>query len=118
MTPAASTRPWDQLTAEVLSGFAEWRRQHPAATLAEIERALDERLDGLRARMLEDAALASAAADLRATPARPACPDCGTPMHADGRAVRHLTTRGDRRLTLSRSRARCPACGAGLFPPR
>jgi ribosomal protein S27AE len=118
MDPARFEARWQELAAEVLSGFREWREQHPTATLSEIERALDERLDGLRARMLEDAALASRAADLRASQARPPCPECGAPMHADGRATRRLTTRGDRRLTLTRHHARCPACGAGLFPPR
>ena len=42
----------------------EWRLQHPTATLSEIEDALDERLSGMRARMLEDLALASAARNL------------------------------------------------------
>lgn len=118
MNPAAFEVRWAELAAELLSGFREWREQHPTATLTEIETALDERLDGLRARLLADAALASAAADLRASPARPPCPACGTPMHADGQATRRLTTRGGRHLTLTRSRARCPACGAGVFPPR
>jgi hypothetical protein len=49
--------------------------------------------------------------------ARPVCPECGTPMQADGREVRRLTTTGDEVLTLTRSHARCPGCGSGLFPP-
>ena len=44
----------------VLTGFKEWRLQHPRATLSELEAALDGRLAVLRARLLEDAALASA----------------------------------------------------------
>ena len=60
---------WDELAAEVLSGMKEWRLQHPKATLREIEAALDERLGKMRARMLQDAALASAAADLKAAQA-------------------------------------------------
>ncbi len=55
---------WNNLAQEVMSGMKEWRLQHPKATLREIEVALDERLGRLRARMLEDVALASAAADL------------------------------------------------------
>ena len=109
---------WQQLTAEVLTGFREWRERHPTATLTEIEAALDERWARARARLVADAALLSAAADLRATAARPAGPGCGARMQADGREVRRLTTVGDQELTLRRSRARCPACGAGLFPPR
>jgi len=37
----------------------EWRVQHPRATLSEMEVALDESLNRMRARMLEDMALAS-----------------------------------------------------------
>ena len=44
----------------------EWRLQHPKATLRQIEQALDDRLAKLRARMLQEAALASAAADIKA----------------------------------------------------
>ena len=50
---------WRTLNEEVITGMKEWRLQHPRATLTEIEAALDERLARLRARMLEDAALAS-----------------------------------------------------------
>jgi uncharacterized protein with PIN domain len=109
---------WQRLADEVWTGLAEWRTQHPKATLAEIEAALDERLADLRARLVQDLALASAATDLRASPECPSCPECGRPMQAAGRFTRHLTTRHERPIALTRSYARCPACGAGLFPPR
>jgi hypothetical protein len=51
------------LSTEILSGLREWRLQHPKATMREIEAALDERWYRLRARMLQDVALACAAAD-------------------------------------------------------
>jgi YgiT-type zinc finger domain-containing protein len=105
------------MTAEIVTGMAEWRQQHPTATLREIEAALDARWAVARARILQEAALASAAADLGRTSARPACPACGGRMEARGRAGRTLTTHGDQPITLRRSRAVCPACGAGLFPP-
>ncbi|MEA2597120.1 MAG: hypothetical protein QOF01_3589 [Thermomicrobiales bacterium] len=108
---------WRDLAGEVLTGFRAWREQHPTATLGEIEDDLDRRWYRLRARLVEDAALRSAAAELGPTAARPACPTCGAPMRADGREARRLTTTGDEVLTLTRSRARCPACGGGLFPP-
>jgi ribosomal protein S27AE len=108
---------WRDLAAEVLTGFRAWREQHPTATLTEIEDELDRRWYRLRARVVEDAAVRSAAADLGATAARPTCPTCGRPLQADGREVRHLTTTGDAVLTLTRARARCPACGTGVFPP-
>jgi predicted RNA-binding Zn-ribbon protein involved in translation (DUF1610 family) len=110
---------WNQLAQEVLSGMKEWRLQHPKATLSEIEAALDERLGHLRARMLEDVALASAAADLsQATAAeRPKCPECGQVLAVRGQHPRELTTHFDQPLHLKRSYAVCPQCGQGLFPP-
>jgi len=110
---------WRQVTEDILSGMAEWRQQHPTATLREIEDALDARWAVARARILQDAALASAAADLRrANPeARPSCPTCGERLEARGQEDRTLTTHGNQPLTLRRTRAVCPACGMGLFPP-
>lgn len=97
----------------------EWRLQHPKATFAEIEGALDTRLSGLRARMLQDVALASAAVSVRG--ARPEdrteCPACGGRLAARGVAARRLTVGHDRTVTLPRAYAVCPACGTGLFPP-
>ena len=111
---------WWPLAEEVLTGMKEWRLQHPTATFSEIEAALDERLGRLRARMLEDAALASAAAtwSQEGGTARPPCPTCGAPLQSRGKAARHLQTHAGQEITLTRSYGTCPACGAGLFPPR
>ncbi len=108
---------WHELAGEVLTGFRAWREQHPTATLTEIEDELDRRWYRLRARVVEDAALRSAAVEVGRTVTRPVCPVCGTAMQADGREVRRLTTTGDEGLTLNRAHARCPTCGRGLFPP-
>ena len=110
---------WNQLAQEVMSGMKEWRLQHPKATLREIEAALDERLGTMRARMLEDAALASAAADLSRAPAneRVKCPQCGTDLAARGQPTRELTTHFNQAVQLKRSYAVCPQCGQGFFPP-
>jgi len=83
--------------------------------LSEIEAALDERLARLRARMLEDAGLASAAADWDA--ARAVCPQCGAPLKARGGHPRQLQTHGGQSLTLQREYGVCPVCQTGLFPP-
>jgi len=110
---------WGDMAAEALSGMAEWRQRHPTATLREIEDAVDEHLATLRARMVEDAALASRARDLSALPVpeRPACPACGATLVPNGSKTRTLTTRQNRQVQLQRSHAVCPACGTGLFPP-
>lgn len=110
---------WPQEAEAVLTGFKEWRVQHPTATLSEIEAALDARLARMRARLLEDAALASAAADLGALPpeARPRCPACDAVMALRGPEARHLTTTYEQPLTLRRHYAICAACGEALSPP-
>ena len=112
-------RRWRALSDEVLTGMKDWRLQHPRATLNELEAALDERLARLRARMLEDAALASAAAEWDAargeTP--PVCPQCGAALQARGGHPRQLQTQGGQSLTLQRAYGVCPVCQTGLFPP-
>ena len=110
---------WDDLAEEVLSGMKEWRLQHPKATLRQIEAALDERLGKMRARMLQDAALASAAADLKAAQAtaRPVCRECGSVLVERMVAERELVTQHNQVLRLERSYGVCPTCGTGLFPP-
>ena len=92
------------LSAEVIVGLKEWRVQHPQATLQEMEAAVDERLAQLRARMLQDLALARQAADLRqaSVQERPVCPTCGGAVEPRGPHERHLTTHQGHTLTLKR----------------
>jgi len=111
---------WDELAEEVLSGMKEWRLQHAKATLREIEVALDGRLGKMRARMLQDAALASVAADLKAAQAaeRPRCGACGSVLVERAVAERQLIPEHNQVLKLVRSYGVCPTCGTGFFPPR
>jgi len=111
---------WQGQSQEMLLGMKEWRLQHPHATLKEIEVALDEHWARLRARMLEDAALASAAAawEGEASEEQPCCRECGAKLKARGvRAARHLQTHGGQEITLQREYGVCPKCGAEFFPP-
>lgn len=111
---------WQQLTQVVTAEMRAWRLAHPKATLREIELELDARLHRMRARMLEDLALTSSAADWATTPAEevPRCPACDQPLQDTGAKPRTLQTHGGQALTLERPYGVCPACGAGLFPPR
>ena len=113
-------QPWHALSADILTGMHEWRRAHPHATLREMETAVDARLAELRARMLEDMALQSVAADWGTAPPeeRPHCPQCGLPLQPRGKQTRTLQTHGGRELVLARSYGVCPACQDGVFPPR
>ncbi len=110
---------WRELSEEVITGMKEWRLQHPKATLGEIEAALDERLDRLRARMLQDTALASANTDWSQNlgELRPSCPSCGEGLVSEGTRKRRLQTRGRQEIELNRKYGVCPNCGVGLFPP-
>lgn len=117
MVSSLSDAAWQRLADEAWAGLAEWRHQHPKATLREIEQAVDERLAGLRARMVQDAALASASADSRVGGGRARCPACGEPMQVEGARTRRLRTTYDQEVALTRAYARCPACGTGVFPP-
>jgi ribosomal protein S27AE len=112
-------RRWNELADEVISGMAEWRVQHPKASLRQIETALDERLGRMRARMLHDLALTSVAADWEQAPEaeHPQCPKCGQRLQRESKHTRHLQTQGGQDLALERRYGTCPACGAGLFPP-
>ena len=107
---------WHKLSEEVMTGMREWRVQHPTATLSEIEDALDERLSGMRARMLEDLALASAARNL--SQGQFECSDCGGTLESSGRRVRRVKTHHNQEIKLSRAYGVCPKCGASFFPPR
>ena len=104
---------------DIITDIAAWRKDHPHATLAEIEAALDDRIAALRTHLLSETVAASALTDWSATPAalRPTCPHCGATLRPRGKRKRHLRTQGGE-LTLDRTYGVCPTCGAGVFPPR
>lgn len=103
---------WDDHAAAVRAALQQWRATHPRATLKEIEQEVDRQLAAVRAGLVGTLAEAGPVADLP-----PPCPDCGTAMRWDGERTRRLTTTHDETLTLTRRYARCPECGAGVFPP-
>lgn len=111
---------WQQLTEQITTEMRAWRLAHPTATLREIETELDRRWARVRARLLEDMAHGSDAAAWADSPraSLPTCPDCGERLQQRGQESRTLQTHGGQDLTLTRSYGVCPACGAGLFPPR
>lgn len=105
--------------AEAVAGLADWRVQHPTATFAEIEAAVDERFNTARARVLGELAQLSRAADLAGKPVgeRARCPDCGAELRPQGTRRRAVVTQGAKEVLLERDYALCPACGRGVFPP-
>jgi hypothetical protein len=72
--------------------MADRRVAHPKATYHEIEAALDERLNQVRARVLANLAMASAADPQGASPAER--PQCGVRLQARGQSERGVVTQG------------------------
>jgi hypothetical protein len=107
---------WEQLAREVLSGMKDWRSQHPRATFAEIEEAIEEQVAKMRARMLSDVVQWREVGG-RETEPQMRCNACGRELEERGKHVRHLMTQGNQQIALERSYGYCPTCRVGFFPP-
>ncbi|HUZ76902.1 MAG TPA: ISKra4 family transposase [Chloroflexota bacterium] len=88
-----------------------WCEEHPQATLAEIEQALEEHLNRLRRRLLENEL-----APRGKRGASAACPACAGQCEARGQRERTLILPGDEQLRLERAYLVCQGCGLGRFP--
>jgi hypothetical protein len=102
---------WQTAVTAVEAEFRAWRADHPEATLTQIEEALDRRLTTARAALLAEVAVDAPERDEW-------CSACGERLVRRGTQTRTLRTAGDAPLALTRSYLTCPACGAGVFPPR
>jgi YgiT-type zinc finger domain-containing protein len=100
-------------------GMSEWRKEHPKATFREIEAAVDERVNQLRAQLIEDMVQLGETEDWsqKAEAERPRCATCGQPLSARGKQTRWLQTNGGEAIKLRRTYGTCPECGEGFFPP-
>lgn len=107
---------WQQQAEEAVARIAHWRQSHAQATLAQIERAVDEQMNRLRAQLIEEVAQASAAAGSESNAGR-VCEQCGQPLQARGRARRRWQTQGGQQVEVERTYVSCPRCGGGFFPP-
>ena len=107
---------WSGMSEEILDGVAQWREEHPRATMREIEGEIDKRLSALRAKMISDTANMSERAKWETTEGVQ-CLDCGAKLIKKGKKKRVLLTRDGREIELDREYAVCPACGQGIFPP-
>ena len=100
-------------------GMTQWRKEHPKATWAEIEAAVDERVNQLRAQMIQDVVQMGKTEDWSQQPEeeRPRCATCGKPLSARGEQTRWIQTMGGEAVKLMRTYGTCPQCGVGFFPP-
>ena len=100
-------------------GMTQWRREHPHATWAEIEAAVDEQINQLRAQLIQDLVQMGESEDWSELPQeeRPRCATCGKPLWARGEQTRYIQTTGGEAVKLTRTSGTCPTCGVGFFPP-
>jgi hypothetical protein len=117
MTDEQLVSRWHEIGARVFGEMDGWRREHPRAKFAEIEAAVEGRLDSLRAELIQQEIDLRAQAEDGAGSERPACAICGQPMETRGTRERSVTVQGNRPVRLRRRYMVCTACGVGHFPP-
>jgi predicted RNA-binding Zn-ribbon protein involved in translation (DUF1610 family) len=102
-----------------LLGMRQWRKEHPKATWAEIEAAVDEQMNQVRAQLLEDLVQMAESEPWNQLPVeeRPTCATCGKALVARGKQSRYVQTNGEQAIKLTRHYGTCPDCGQGFFPP-
>jgi hypothetical protein len=116
--PRRKTREeWLQEAAQVLDQLDAFNTAQPHATWAQIEEAVDGALADWRRDLLAESVAGHALADFRGAAERPCCPHCGTALQANGQQRKGVLTQGDKVVEIERTYGRCPACGAGVFPP-
>lgn len=117
MTDEQAVSPWHELGDRVFREMGMWRGDHPRATFAEIEAAVEDRLDALRAELIQQEIAMRASAEADEGAERVPCPTCGQLMEARGMRERGVTVQGNHPVRLRRRYVVCPSCGVGHFPP-
>lgn len=85
---------WQYRSQDALQVLQVWQAAHPRAILAEIERAVNEQMNRLRARMVEEVAQVYLAEQGRR------CPHCEGRVQACGQHWRTLYAHGGQQATL------------------
>lgn len=117
MDPEEMEQQWRHKSQQAARAVARWRQAHPRATLAEIEAAVDEQMNQMRASMIEEVAQARCGEQAAKGERENLCPQCGGRMQARGKHKRSLQTQGGHQVTLTRQYQSCPLCGYSFFPP-
>jgi len=99
--------------------MTQWRKEHPHATWAEIEAAVDEQINQLRAQLIQELVQMGETEEWSQKPEeeRATCATCGKPLVARGEQTRFIQTTGGEAVKLTRAYGTCPQCGVGFFPP-
>src|SRR5258708_37817942 len=100
-------------------GMTQWRKEHPKATFREIEAAVDERVNQLRAQLIEEVAQMGEIEAWSQKPEaeRPRGATCGTLLLRRGGQARWLPTSGGEAVKERRTYGTPPGGGEGFFPP-
>lgn len=100
-------------------GMTQWRKEHPKATWQEIEAAIDERINQLRAQMIEDVVQMDASSDWSQKPQeqRPRCASCDQPLSARGVQTRLPPNEWRGSSQADANVWNLPKVGSGLFSP-
>ena len=87
-------------------GMTHWRKEHPKATWAEIEAAVDERINQLRAQLIQDVVQMGGSEDWSQKPEaeRSRYTTFGKPLWARGEQTRWLQTTGGEAVKLTRTK--------------
>ena len=99
-------------------GMTQWRKEHPTATLAQIEAAVDEQINQLRAQLIQDMVQMGETENWSrmSEEERPRCATCGKLLSARGEQTRFIQTTGGEAVKQTRAYGTCPQCGVGFFP--
>ena len=99
-------------------GITQWRKEHPKATWAESEAAIDEQINQVRAQLIQDVVQMQESENGSQMPEeeRPKGVTCGKPLWARGKQPRWIQTNGGEAVKLTRTYGTCPQCEVGFFP--
>ena len=101
-------------------GMTQWRKEHPKATWAEIEAAVDEQMNQLRAQVNQDLVQMGESEDWSQQPQeeRPTCAICGKRLWARGEQTRWMDPNDRRRSgQVDAYLWHLPWLWGGLFSP-
>src|SRR5258706_16254863 len=93
-------------------GMTQWRKEHPKATWQQIEAAVDEQINQLRAQLIENLVQMGETEGWEQKPEaeRPTCGTCGKALVVRGEYSRFIQTQGGEAVKLTRTYGTCPEC--------
>lgn len=104
---------------EIREQLRQWRQAHPQATFDEIDAEVARQYAALHAEVVAELSGGAAVAeDEEGMVPVVQCAHCQIPMQRRGPRRRRVFTRRGVEADIERAYYVCPACGAGLFPPR